>query len=377
MTAASRTAVLIAATLLVSLVAAATASAGTVTIKNPRGGDDIVVDLQQVAGSFDVDGEYEIRGSSGSARTERIRGISLAKLFEVANADPTYYGVNVLRSNGGSVFISKAQVSASASSPVVYESGGEVRFLRPSTSAADNNADDLVSSAGNLILQQTARADLKIKVKASKTKVSARKPVTFTATVSGIGAGEDYEVSWNFDNGKSGKGDEVSQRYAKRGLYRVLATVKTAGATQSTVVTIQVGNPVKSDKDRTGGGNNDSAGAPDSGASDGASGNGENAATESTPKKQTRKKAAEPASPALPTITGQVIDPNQVAPLEQQSDLAARSGSKTENPEPKKANAGGVPTEAFGVAGALGLLGLGFLLELGAFGGLRSRLTIG
>lgn len=368
--------------LMVSLLAASTAMAGSVTIKGPRpvegGPPDIVVDLASVSQHFDVDDEYDIRSGSGSVRSERIRGISIDKLFAVANADPTYHGVSVLRPNGGEVFISKAQVTAGVPSPVIYESNGEVRFLRPSSSADDNNADDLVSSAGNLILQQTASSALKITAKASKTKVAARKLVTFAATVTGAGSGETPEISWLFDDGKSGSGDTVSHRYSKRGVYRVLATVKTGNAQHSTVVTVQVGKPVVSKRDRTGGGNNDAANAPDSGASDGNSGDGDAAATdEPAEKSKPKEERSVPPKEQLPTITGQVIDPSAASTVETQSDLAARTGSKTTDPDPDQANSGGVPREAIGIAGAIGLLGLGFFLELGALSGLRSRLTIG
>lgn len=362
-------------------IAATTASASTVTIKSPQNAPDITGDLSALAAQFDVDAVYEIRSSSGSVRSERIRGISIDALFKALNADTAYRGVNVLRPNGGSVFISKSQVAGGAPSPVIYESGGEVRFLRPSYNAQDNNADDLVSSGGNLILQQTADTNLKITAKASKTKAKAREAVKFSATVEGIGAGEQYAVTWVFADGKSDKGEEVSHRFSKRGVYRVLATVKTAGPdgtelSSSAVVQVQIGKLVKSDKKRSGGGNNDATGAPDSGASDGQSGSGDTAATDTPANpKQRRKKQQPQVDQALTPITGQLLDPNAALTPEQQSELAARSGTQAD-PQ-KQDSAAGIPGEAIGVAGALGLLGFGFILELGAFGRFRSRFSLG
>lgn len=361
-----------------SAFAASPASAGTVTIKGPQGGPDITRELSDLTAQFDVDADYDVRSSSGLVRSEPIRGISIDALFKAVNADTAYRGVNVLRPNGGSVFISKAQVTAAAPSPVIYESGGEVRFLRPSYNERDNNAVDLVSAGGNLILQQTADSSLKITAKASKTKAKARESVKFTATVEGIGAGEQTEISWVFADGKTGKGAEVSHRFSKRGVYRVLATVKTAGSglSSSAVVQVQIGNPVKSDKKRSGGGNNDAAGAPDSGASDGQSGSGDTAATDTTTEPEQRRKKQQPkVDETLTPITGQLLDPTATPTPEQQSELAARSG--TQSDPQNQGSAAGIPSEAIGVAGALGLLGFGFILELGAFARFRSRFSLG
>ena len=185
-------------------------------------------------------------------------------------------------------------------------------------------------------------------------------------------------MSWVFDDGKAGKGEEISHRFSKRGVYRVLATVKTAGSglSSSAVVQVQIGDPVKSDKKRSGGGGNDAAGAPDSGASDGQSGSGDTAATDTQAKpEQPRKKQQPQVEDTLTPITGQLLDPNATPTPEQQSELAARSG--TQSDPQNQDSAAGIPGEAVGVAGALGLLGFGFLLELGAFARFRSRLSLG
>lgn len=349
------------------------ARAGDIQVVGPRGGEPKTISLASLSGSFDVDQDYEIRSGSGSPRIERIRGISLSALLVAINADPVYGGVEVVRPDGRTVLIAKAQILAGAPAPVVYESAGEMRFLRPSYNASDANAGDIVSTSGTLVLRQTDASRIQVKAKVSKSKVKARDLVRFEATVSGIGAGEQFEVEWNFRDGKKAKGEEVSHRYSKRGNYVVLVTVTTAGSDRSdpATVAVQVGDPVKSEKKRSGGGSNDAAGAPDSGASDGSSGSGDSAATDNGDSPQEPKATEpEPAEPQLPEITGQLLDPNATAEPQESSTLAARSGQQAEN----AGGSFGVPGEALGAAGALGLLGLGFLLELGALGKLRTRL---
>ncbi len=361
-----------------ALMMASTAVAGEVTVEFPRESGSKTVSLASLTGSFDVDQDYEIRGASGSTQSERIRGISLAALLTAVNADPVYGGVEIVRPNGGTVLISKAQILAGWPAPVVYESAGEMRFLRPSYAAGDANAGDIVSTTGTLVVRQTDASRIQVKAKVSKSKVKARELVRFTAIVSGIGAGEQYSVEWNFRDGKKSTGESVSHRFSKRGNYVVLVTVKTEGSDRSdpTTVAVRVGDPAKNQKQRSGGGTNEVVGAPDSGASDGTSGSGENAASEdadSETDSQEQAKEQPAPEPELPQITGRLLDPNVAADPQAASTLAARSGQQVEN----DSGTIGVPGEALGVAATFGLLGLGFLLELGTFGRFRSRLTLG
>lgn len=361
-------AVSVAAAALASL--ASTALAADVRVEFARGNGNATVSLSSLESQFDVNQSYEIRSASGSTQSEQVRGISIAALLAAVKAELGYGGVEIERPEGGSVFVSKSQIDAGLPTPVVYESAGQVRFLRPSYNATDANAADLVSTSGTLVLRQTEAPRIQVDAKASKSKAKIRELVRFSAKVTGAGAGEDYRVTWLFDDGTRATGLEVSHRFKKRGSYKVIATVETVGKTpvnHSDVAPVQVGKAVKSKKNRSGGGNNDASGAPDSGASDGSSGSGDNAATDSesdAPKR--KKKRVEPQpSTTLPQVTGQLLDPIVVTPQEQTSDLAARSGQQAQVAKP----GGGVPNEALGGAGALGLLALGFMLELGVFRG--------
>lgn len=353
------------------LVAAPSAMAADVRVEFARQSGQATVTLASLESKFDVNEQYVIRGASGSTQSEQVRGISIAALLAAVNAELGYGGVEIARPDGGSVFISKAQIDAGAPAPVVYESAGQVRFLRPSSGDGDANAGDMVSTSGTLVIRQTERPRVEVDAKASKSKAKVGETLKFTAKVTGTGAGENYTVTWLFGDGTKATGLAVSHRFKKRGNYKVIATVATSGdnpVNHSDVAPVQIGKTVKSKKNRSGGGNNDASGAPDSGASDGTSGSGDSAATESGDTKPKRKKKTEatPQVEALPQITGQLLDPTVVTPQEQQSDLAARSGQQVQQAKP----GGGVPSEALGGVGALGLLALGFMLELGTF---RSR----
>ena len=353
------------------LVAAPSAMAADVRVDFARGNGGATVTLASLESKFDVDQTYEIRSTSGSTQSEQVRGISISALLAAVNAELGYGGVEIDRPDGGKVFISKAQIDAGAPAPVVYESAGQVRFLRPTYGAGDANAADLISTTGTLLIRQTERPRIEIDAKAAKSKAKVGETVKFKATVTGAGAGETTTVTWLFGDGTKATGLAVSHRFKKRGSYKVIATVTTSGeppVSNSDIAPVQIGKTVKSKKNRTGGGNNDASGAPDSGASDGNSGSGDSAATDTgdTKPKPRRKKKTEPTPQVatLPQVTGQLLDPTVVTPQQQQqSDLAARSGQPVQ-----EANAGGgIPSEALGGAGALGLLALGFMLELGTF----------
>lgn len=367
-------ALLIASALLA--VSASSALAGDVTVSGPRGGPSTTVSLASLADKFDVDADYELRDASGSAQPVHVKGISVAALLAAINADPVYGGVEVLRADQSKLLVSKSQIVAGAPSPVVYEDAAGVHFLRPSYGSTDANAGDVVTAAGNLTLRQTDSSQLQVEARASKTSVRARKAVTFSATASGAGAGEQYTYKWNFDDGTTATGAKVTHRYAKRGRYDVLVTVTTAGSDRSDpdVVSVQVGDPAKSKQNRSGGGTNQVAGAPDSGASDGSSGSGTNAATTQTEASApvTKRRRVFRAAPAGEQVTGQLLSATIVAAPHAASTLGARSGQQIQ-----KAPAIGIPGEAMGIGGVAALLGIGFMLELGTFGKLATRIRPG
>lgn len=359
-------------------LAPAPAVAADVTVIGPRGGASTTVSLESLSSSFDVDADYELRDAGGPLESRRVRGISLAALLAAVDADPVYGGVEVLRGNGAPVLVSKAQIVAGSPSPVIYADGDHAVFLRPSYAAADANAADVVAGAP-LVLRQTGGSPLQVEARVSAVRAGVGKTLRFMATATGAAAGESYLFKWNFDDGSTATGAEVSHSFARRGRYDVLVTVSAGGSTRSDpdVVSVQVGRAVKSEKARKGGGTNDAANAPDSGASDGAAGQGAAAggagrAKHAAERRQRRRKRAGTASaaPAVPPVTGRLLDQVGVR-NERQPAVAARSGRA----EPPGRTASGVPRAAVGTAGALALLGIGAALELGAPARVRRRLA--
>lgn len=354
--------------LVVSAGAAMPAVAADINVVGPRGGETKSVSFGSLASQFDVDADYVIRGASGAESVKRVKGISVSRLLSVIGADEVYSGIEVVRPGGERLRLSKLQLLASGDTPVIFAEGDQLVFLRPSYGANDANASDIVSVAGALTLKQVDLGALSVTAKASKTKVKAGELVTFTGVASGGGAGESYEFKWIFKDGKSGSGASVSHRFKKRGTYEVLLAAKTVGSdrTDPDVVVIQVGDPVKSKKKRTGGGTNDAAGAPTSGAADGDAGSGDLAATDQSAQTSKRKKKEADQSvdeSSLERVSGQVLLSSTTEPLAETSTLAARSG--TRQPVQPKSSGLGISTGVLAALAAALILAFGAALENG------------
>jgi plastocyanin len=348
--------------------AAMPAAAADINVVGPRGGETKSVSFDSLAPQFDVDADYWIRNASGEKMKQHVRGISVAHLLSQLGADDVYSGLEVVRPGGPVVRLSKVQLLAAGATPVIYAVGDQLVFLRPSYNSDDANASDIVSVTGAMTLKQVDLGTLSVTAKASKTHVKAGELVTFTGSASGGGAGESYKFTWVFKDGTRGAGASITHRFKKRGTYEVLVAAKTVGSdrTDADVVVIQVGDPVKSKKKRAGGGTNDAAGAPVSGAADGDSGSGDLAATDQTQTKQKRrkKKRAQSAdNPSLERVTGQVLLSSTTEPLTESSNLAARSGSQ-QTIKPKSSGLG-ISTGVWAAIAAILILAFGAALENG------------
>lgn len=357
------------AALVLLIAAPSAAQAAEVTVNFVRDGGSKTVSLESLSGSFDVNAKYSLVGASGNTTTTQIQGISLRALLDAVGADPTYSRLTIARPSGDPVRVTRAQVEASGLGPVVYADGGLSTFVRPSYFSGDRNAGDVISGSP-LVITQVDDSDFALKAKASKLKPKTRESVAFSATATGA-AGQKLTYTWNFNDGTTATGAEVTHRFKKDGYYRVLVSVRGAGepASSSTVLKINVGKLAKSDKQREGGGTNDAAGAPVSGQANGSSGSGDAAGTADSATPKQSKKKSEPQQPAEngETVTGELL--TAAAQPQQQSSLAGRSGQQTA----KSAGSGGIPSDAAGAAAALALLGLGVALEMGWFGRVGRR----
>jgi hypothetical protein len=357
---------LVAVVVLGSTAAAASAVQVTVTNGNLKTPTTDTFEFDGFRSSFDVNQSYTIRSSSGS-QTKTIEGISLEKLLQVVDADPTYSAIKV-RTATGTVTVSKTQITAGRK-PVLFEESGSVYFLRPSSSTSDFNAPDMISSSSSIELVQAGMPDVALAIKAKK-RAKVGENLRFEAVVTAATAGARYKFTWIFGDGKTGNGGSVGHTFRKRGDYRVLLTAEEIGAERSdpTFVVVKVGPAAKSDKDRAGSGTNDSAAAPTNGAADGNDGSGDVATGTKAEQRKAKKQATESAESDLPVVSGQVLTA-QAVPLEDPG-IAARSG-QDQTVEPN--NGSGLSTDAIaGIAGVLVLL-LGLLSELGVLSALRNR----
>lgn len=359
------------AALVLVLAAPSAAQAADVTVNFARGGGSQTVSLESLSGSFDVNAKYALVGPSGKTTTTQIQGISLRALLDAVDADPTYSRVTIARPSGDPVRVTRAQIESSGLGPVLYDDGGRATFVRPSYFSSDENAGD-VFSGSPLVVTQIDDSDFALKAKASKTSPKTRESVAFSATATGA-AGQRLTYNWSFNDGTTATGAKVGHSFKKPGYYRVLVTVRGEGesASSASVLKIQVGKAVKSDKQREGGGTNNSAGAPVSGRADGSSGSGDSAgsadATRSQAQRSKRKSRPQQSSATTQTVTGELL--SNAAPSQQQNVLAARSGQQNAD----NGASGGIPSEAAGAAVALALLGLGVALEMGWPGKLVRR----
>jgi PKD domain len=257
------------------LGAPAGALANDEIVVEPEGHAPRTVHLSGLGEPDVVAREYTVPDAAGERRVP-ITGHSLDRVLGRARVNPYMFGDLEIVSAGGSVTVSREEVVDSGAfpdgPPVFWMEGDVSSFLRPSNAAG---AAVGVGGGGPITIRVSRPSKLGVRVQASDRKVDPREPVTFTATVSGVPSGEQADVSWYFDDGRSGSGLRVTHRFRKQGTYRVVVGATTSpdepGADAS--VTVQVGEP-RDGPNRTGGGTNRATDAPDSGVGTGPSGAG-------------------------------------------------------------------------------------------------------
>lgn len=359
--------------LVVLLASASAAHAASVTIVD-RGGSQKTFDLSDYSGSLQS-ATYTLVNSAGAKNAVSVKGITVGDFLALTGADTVYAGVSIARPGGGSVALTQEQVVTNGAQAMITLEGGEAGFVRPQYSGADNNAADHFSAPTLTITQVGGSAfDLSASATASKRKIKAGQSVTFTGSAKGAGAGQAFNYSWNFNDGRTAKGEQVKHTFARRGTYKVLLTATAEGGTRkvNAVVAIQVGEPAKSGKNRSGGGTNNASGAPASGVADGASGAGDtagagNAQSGAQSRQTDRRSDSKPPVGGLPTVTGELVSAEST-PIAQSS-LAARAGVLAAPKQGAK-----IDGTTIAAVGALLLLGLGFASEFGQPGRLRRRL---
>jgi PKD domain len=251
----------------------ATALASDQIAVSPEGAAARTVALSQLEPDVQAR-EYTIDDGTGERRVP-ITGYSLDKVLDAANVDPYRFAdVQVTASAGLSVTLDREEVISQGTfadgPPVFWMEGDEARFLRPVSAAGGS----MVVHGGAIAVGLARQSELQVSASASPRRVKAGEPVTFTASVSGAG-GEAVELRWYFDGDGSATGPRVTHRFSRRGSYDVLlgATTASDSTGADAIVTVQVGRPGRG-PNRKGGGTNEDANAPDSGAATGPGGPG-------------------------------------------------------------------------------------------------------
>jgi PKD repeat protein len=253
------------------LGAPAGASAGDEVRVEPEGGAARTVALSGL-GEPDVQGrEYGV----GDGTRVAVTGFSLDRVLYEANVDPYDFAELQVAAGGGSVTLSREEMTRRGAfpdgPPVFWMEGTEARFLRP----AGASGDVVLVAGGPMVIALAKPSRLDVTARASKRRVDPGERVSFTAKVSGAGAGEAVDVSWYFDDGRSASGARVTHRFRSPGTYDVVVGVTTSRDQTGTdaTVTVTVGEPPDG-PDRKGGGTNRDARAPDSGVGTGPDGAG-------------------------------------------------------------------------------------------------------
>lgn len=314
-----------------------------------------------------------------------ITGYSLGRVLEAAGIDPERSGSLVIAGTSGRVEVSRDDATGETrfpdGPPVFYLENGDARFLLPGREAGEPAE---IASGGPMTVQVAALSGLRVSAKASPRDAKVNEPVSFTATVSGAEEGERIELSWSFDDGRSGKGRELTHRFRKSGTYAVSVEARRSGDLPAAddTVTVEVGEA----PDETGGTTPESnAGAGIGGTGTGTGGGSVTPVTPSAPTTPSTPSAPydpvnEPPQPSESPTAGthdqtpsgpQQIEGIELADLAGLSSEAGRDAvdalRRDEDPSD-----GGVPDGVWWFLAISGLLVLGGLRELGGRRGPRA-----
>jgi hypothetical protein len=264
-----------AATALAFLVAAAAAwGAGAgISLWFNTGGKQDHRDIQL----SDLPGTKEMEVTYPDGTKHTVQGIPLRTLFEQttvdgASFDPVPYPtLDVTGDQGAQKFVTQLAVSDSRGA-IVFATGdatNPVGFLLP----AGKDAGPVLVVGPDLMhvtMRSKSLTDFTAEI-SGPTKLKPGQKGTWKVKVKNAPTGADLALSWSAGGDTNLADTETfTTKFPKAGQFNVGVTVDAdpAGST-SAVVLVKVGEPKKSKKNRTGGGTNDSADAPETGTYDG------------------------------------------------------------------------------------------------------------
>lgn len=248
---------------------------------------DLIVGTSEIADAYDVrDLDYTLRSSDGHEEPPLHvnAAASVRRVLDLAGVNPDAVGfVETRRGDGTYATLDRADVSSSPpfadGPPIVFVDGPSVRYLRPVRGPSDSNASDNLATLSDEPLELTVHAGnlLIVDATASDLEVDRGEPVSFAATTSGAEDGEAVAIDWDFDDGETAAGADVTHSFAHEGTYAVLARAEGErdSAGTSALLRVVVGTPPPAEGGGPGGGTGGDDDLPDGHKhGDGPGGNG-------------------------------------------------------------------------------------------------------
>ena len=191
--------------------------------------------------------DYVLR-APGSEEHETLSGISVARVLQKAGYGDLGDGfVRLSRADGSWTSLSAADLRDGAfpdGPPLIFLDSARERYFRPVRDASDANArDNLATDAGQTLeLFVESGKPLAVTVSASPDHAEEGQPVGLTASVAGDPPG--VSVTWRFGDGEQDAGTSVEHRFAREGVYDVVAVARgAAGSGASDPIRVKVGTP--------------------------------------------------------------------------------------------------------------------------------------
>jgi PKD domain len=350
----------------------------------PAGGEPVTLAISELEASWDVrERPYTLRDADGEQPVV-VTGISIDRLLDRAGVDPFAFAGATVSAGGHEVALTREQLVDPAAfpegRPVFSVDAAGPHFLRPVAGPGDLNAGDRLSGAP-ITISLAAPGRLRVSAAVSRRRVERGERVTFSARVEGAAEGEAVRVRWTFDDGGTASGTRARHRFRRPGTYKVVvgATSDVNPTGDFAIVTVRVGEPTPG-PDREGGGTDEDADAPDSGAATGSgpapaapSGTPRGATSErrrrDRPAERRRERPAErrpqprperrrePPADRGDEVAGVLLDDPGAPPA------ASVAAARTGDPEQADALPSSLPDEAVVALTVLALFGFGFWRE--------------
>jgi hypothetical protein len=345
---------------------------GPTIIVNPPNGVQVEVPLSEVVGSIGPT-DYDVRRRKGG-RPQKVyieSGATVEEVLDHAGVSTGYSYVDI-----AGVRWSEDQITRGQMPPAVWFDpvSGMINLLRGSVDRDDVNYKERVKVSSPVHLMLADESGLKVTLSPSDQKVEVGDTVTFEATVTKGGFGEEYTYDWDFGDGGADVDTSTSTRakteytFEKDGNWEVSLDVTTADDDGGDSVEIKVGKPKPSKRKQKGGGDNN-------GLNKG--GYSEPPSTGSSSTDAYTPVDTKPPPPTTPADLGNTVEGNLLADISAPTSSATASAleaARTGKPDFEEPDGDGtLPPAAWAGLGALALMGTGAGLESGRRPRLRRR----